>query len=102
MIMYVGVTNENWYRQLSEQRPDEVNFWSPSGRPFFYLNYIPRKTILLAVDISSVSQLFPRFLHGRHSVRKTAQNHIPNSANALKDIVDVIRLTVHIRSVAAS
>ena len=34
MIMYVGVTDENWYRQLSEQRPDEVNFWSPSGRPF--------------------------------------------------------------------
>ena len=32
--MYVGVTDENWYRQLSAQKPDEVNFWSPSGRPF--------------------------------------------------------------------
>ena len=34
MIMYVGVTDENWYQQLSTQKPDEVNFWSPSGRPF--------------------------------------------------------------------
>ncbi len=34
MIMYVGVTDENWYQQLSAQKPDEVNFWSPSGRPF--------------------------------------------------------------------
>ena len=32
MIMYVGVTDGNWYNQLSAQRPDEVNFWSPSGR----------------------------------------------------------------------
>ena len=34
MIMYVGVTDKNWYQQLSAQRPDEVNFWSPSGRSF--------------------------------------------------------------------
>jgi len=34
MIMYVGVTDENWYQQLSAQKPDEVNFWNPSGRPF--------------------------------------------------------------------
>ena len=32
MVMYVGVTDENWYSQLSEQKPDEVNFWNPSGR----------------------------------------------------------------------
>ncbi len=34
MVLYVGVTDENWYQQLSAQKPDEVNFWSPSGRPF--------------------------------------------------------------------
>ena len=34
MIMYVGVTDWNWFQQLSNQRPDEVNFWNPSGRPF--------------------------------------------------------------------
>ena len=34
MIMYVGVTDWNWFQQLSTQKPDEVNFWSPSGRPF--------------------------------------------------------------------
>lgn len=34
MIMYVGVTDQNWYQQLSSQKPDEVNFWFPSGRSF--------------------------------------------------------------------
>ena len=34
MVMYVGVTDFSWYQQLSAQRPDEVNFWNPSGRPF--------------------------------------------------------------------
>ena len=34
MIMYVGVTDGNWYQQLSALKPDEVNFWNPSGRPF--------------------------------------------------------------------
>lgn len=34
MVMYVGVTDTNWYQQLSAQKPDEVNFWNPSGRPF--------------------------------------------------------------------
>ncbi len=34
MVMYVGVTDENWYQQLSVLKPDEVNFWNPSGRPF--------------------------------------------------------------------
>lgn len=36
MKLYVGITDRNWYRQLSG-RPnlDEVNFWQPSGRRRF-------------------------------------------------------------------
>jgi len=35
MRMFVGVTDWDWYRQLSELKPDEVNFWKPSGRTQF-------------------------------------------------------------------
>lgn len=34
MKMFVGVTDSDWYQQLSVQKPDEVNFWSPSGQTF--------------------------------------------------------------------
>jgi putative restriction endonuclease len=36
---WVGVTDNEWYRFLSELQPDEVNFWQPGGRnPFRVLN----------------------------------------------------------------
>lgn len=28
---YIGVTDNNWYKYLANQRPDEVNFWRPGG-----------------------------------------------------------------------
>jgi putative restriction endonuclease len=34
MKLYVGVTDNKWYRFLAEVRPDEVNFWRPSGGRF--------------------------------------------------------------------
>ena len=34
MNIYVGVTDGDWYRQLSSQGADEVNFWNPGGTPF--------------------------------------------------------------------
>jgi putative restriction endonuclease len=33
MKFWVGVTDRSWFDQLSKQRPDEVNFWQPSGKP---------------------------------------------------------------------
>ncbi len=33
MILFEGVTDLNWYLQLREQKPDEVNFWTPGGKP---------------------------------------------------------------------
>jgi putative restriction endonuclease len=30
---WVGVTDKGWFTALRSQRPDEVNFWQPSGRP---------------------------------------------------------------------
>ena len=34
MRFFVGVTDNAWYRHLAALRPDEVNFWRPSGRGF--------------------------------------------------------------------
>jgi putative restriction endonuclease len=35
MQFWVGVTDNKWYKFLSKIRPDEVNFWQPSGTPPF-------------------------------------------------------------------
>ena len=32
MKFWVGVTDKTWFERLRSQRPDEVNFWQPSGR----------------------------------------------------------------------
>lgn len=33
--IYVGVTDNNWYKFLSKISPDEVNFWRPSDKNYF-------------------------------------------------------------------
>jgi len=35
MKLFVGVTNDKWFRFLAEQRPDEVNFWRPRSQSDF-------------------------------------------------------------------
>jgi putative restriction endonuclease len=35
MKIWVGVTDEDWFRLLSHRRPDEVNFWQPSASRTF-------------------------------------------------------------------
>ncbi len=35
MKLFVGVTNDNWFRFLSERKPDEVNFWRPRSQMDF-------------------------------------------------------------------
>jgi putative restriction endonuclease len=35
MKIWVGVTDEDWFNRLSTLRPDEVNFWQPSGSRTF-------------------------------------------------------------------
>lgn len=35
MKFWVGVTDNQWFRYLSEIQPDEVNFWQPSATPPF-------------------------------------------------------------------
>jgi putative restriction endonuclease len=35
MKLFVGVTNNDWYRFLSERGPDEVNFWRPRSQTDF-------------------------------------------------------------------
>jgi putative restriction endonuclease len=35
MRLLVAITDLNWFNYLSELRPDEVNFWQPSGSGSF-------------------------------------------------------------------
>src|SRR4051812_15720397 len=35
MKLWVGVTDKDWFEYLALQRPDEVNFWQPSGSRTF-------------------------------------------------------------------
>jgi len=35
MQLYVGVTDNDWYEYLADNRPDELNFWQPGGRQRF-------------------------------------------------------------------
>jgi putative restriction endonuclease len=35
MKLYVGVTDKDWFDQLQEMRPDEVNLWKPGGTTAF-------------------------------------------------------------------
>jgi putative restriction endonuclease len=53
---YVGITDYDWYRLLSAQKPDEVNFWRPGsqtsfkaievGAPFLFKLHSPRNYIV--------------------------------------------------------
>ena len=36
MRLFVAITDSDWFDYLSELRPDEVNFWRPSGAESFH------------------------------------------------------------------
>jgi putative restriction endonuclease len=54
--IWVGVTDEDWFNRLSLLRPDEVNFWQPSGsrtfraiesgEPFLFKLHSPKNFIV--------------------------------------------------------
>jgi putative restriction endonuclease len=56
MKLWVGVTDDDWFQYLSERRPDEVNFWQPSGsrqfrtleagEPFLFKLHSPKNSIV--------------------------------------------------------
>lgn len=56
MKFWVGVTDKDWFDFLSARRPDEVNFWQPSGRalaaflepgvPFLFKLHAPHNSIV--------------------------------------------------------
>jgi putative restriction endonuclease len=37
MTFYLGVTDLNWYNYLSQQNPEDINFWQPGGKSVFKL-----------------------------------------------------------------
>jgi putative restriction endonuclease len=56
MKIWVGVTDEQWFNRLSVLKPDEVNFWQPSGgrkfaalapgEPFLFKLHSPKNFIV--------------------------------------------------------
>jgi len=36
MKFYLGVTDNNWYKYLSQINPEDINFWQPSGTVNFF------------------------------------------------------------------
>lgn len=67
MRFYVGVTDEDWFRQLRAAHPDEVNFWRPSARsgfkalesggPFLFKLHAPKNFIVGGGFFVSYSRL---------------------------------------------
>jgi HNH endonuclease len=55
MKIWVGVTDDDWFEFLSTRRPDEVNFWQPSGsrqfrsleagEPFLFKLHAPKNFV---------------------------------------------------------
>ena len=35
MKFYLGVTDNNWYKYLSQINPEDINFWQPGGKSNF-------------------------------------------------------------------
>jgi putative restriction endonuclease len=56
MKLWVGITDDDWYEFLSARRPDEVNFWQPSGgrqfrslepgEPFLFKLHSPKNFVV--------------------------------------------------------
>jgi putative restriction endonuclease len=56
MKLWVGVTDDDWFDYLSARRPDEVNFWQPSGsrqfrvlqagEPFLFKLHAPKNFVV--------------------------------------------------------
>jgi len=63
--MFVGVTDHQWFQRLRALRPDDVNFWRPSGRgfaalepgdPFLFKLHAPWNAIVLSPMAGSISK----------------------------------------------
>lgn len=66
MRMYVGVTDNRWFRFLSREEPDEVNFWQPGGKvPFKVLS--PGELFLFKLH-SPVNQIVGGGFFVRHAM----------------------------------
>jgi hypothetical protein len=81
MKIWVGITDEDWFDRLSALRPDEVNFWQPSGsrifralqpgEPFLFKLHSPKNSIVGGGHFVR----FQRFRHrspGMHLAKRMA------------------------------
>jgi len=89
LIIWVGITDSDWYRQLAAVKPDEVNFWQPGamvprhmepGMPFLFKLHAPDNFIVGGGYFVSFSVL-PLFLaweaFGKY-----------NGANSFSDMIE--------------
>lgn len=66
MRIYVGVTDQNWFRYLAGLRPDEVNFWQPGGKTPFKV--LARNEMFLCKLHSPINQIVGGGFFAGHSL----------------------------------
>ena len=108
MRLYVGVTDSGWHKRLSSAKPDEVNFWKPSGGPdqsglnrgelflfklhspdnfivgggyFVKFSKLPVSLAWLAFGEKNGVGTFPEFLARIRKYRKADPGHDPTIGN---------------------
>jgi len=37
MKLWIGITDNNWFKYISSIQPDEINFWQPGVRVYICL-----------------------------------------------------------------
>lgn len=81
MKLYVGITDADWFRYLSERNAEEMNFWRPSttsqfkilepNELFLFKSKHPENKIVGGAFSQGI-QLFRSTSPGRHSMMPTA------------------------------
>ena len=84
MRFFVAITDFDWFTYLSEQKPDEVNFWQPSasnqfrvlqpGEPLLFKLHSPRNFIVGGGFFSHYSQVPLSFAWDAFGIKNGAQS----------------------------
>jgi hypothetical protein len=57
MKVWVGVTDEDWFTRLGLLKPNEVNFWQPSGSRTFLSRFIHGRPFLPSIFLVPALQV---------------------------------------------
>ncbi len=90
MRLFVAITDSDWFAYLAELRPDEVNFWRPSGaesfrslspgEPLLFKLHSPNNYIAGAGFFSHYTVLPASFAWGAFGEKKRRENRTRDAA----------------------